>query len=239
MTDTSAMTALTADELPLEEEYRPLSALCVVALLAGLASPLSLVHPLLVVVPLASAALALVALRSLATAAQPVTGQRLAVAGLCLAMLFLGWGIAKRLHHRAVVRASAREFADDWLRVLATGDRYRAHQMHAAREFRVDPHAQIEQLYAINASATSSMNTFFENPAVQKFLAAGRGVKFRFVEVARQSQNQLADIVVLRYEIEAKDRFPMWITVRRTFRNALHDTDWELHDIEHQPQAVE
>lgn len=239
MNDTSAMPALTADELPLEEEYRPLSVLCVVALLAGLASPLSLAHPLLVVVPLAAAVLALLALRSLATAAQPMTGQRLAVAGLCLAMLFFGWGIAKRLHHRAVVRASAREFAEDWLRVLAAGDRTRAHQLHVAREFRVDPHAPIEQLYETKEDAMSDMGSFFASPAIQKFLAAGSSVEFRFVEVTRQSQNQLADIVVLKYEIKGEERFPMWITVRRTFRNARHDTDWELHAIEHQPQAVE
>jgi hypothetical protein len=239
MNETSPLTALAGDELPLEEEYRPLSMLCVFALLAGLASPLALAHPILAVMPLIAAVLAVVALRSVSSAPRPMTGRSLAVAGLCLAMLFLGWGVARRFHHKAVVRSSAREFADDWLRLLASGDRHRAHQLHVAHEFRVDPHARTQQVYLTDEQATSSLTEFFQNPALEKFMAAGPSVRYRFVEVTRQYQDQLADLVVLKYVVDGKERFPMWITVRRTFPTALHATDWELYIVDHEARAIE
>src|SRR5262245_37373306 len=76
--------------------YSAISRAALLALFLGLASALVLVSPLLVIVPLAAAAIAIVALRQIATSGGQYTGRWSATAGLCLAMLFAGWGLSRQ-----------------------------------------------------------------------------------------------------------------------------------------------
>ena len=150
-------------------------------------------------------------------------GLRLAAGGLLLAALFLGWGLAGHFHHQAHVRARAREFADEWLRVLSFGDLPRAYQLHLAREYRQDPHSQsIKSRPTTSGEPDLEIDEFFSDPAVQKFLAAGPEVRFRFEETVHQSGDSLADLVVLKYTFDTKEGpIPLWLTIRRTFSSAV------------------
>jgi hypothetical protein len=233
---TAATFAATSAELPILAEYRTISKAAVAALLLGLASAVALANPVLAIIPLAAIVMSVLAFRSIASAAVPMSGRRLAVAGLCLAALFLGWGLARHFHHQLHVRAKAREFADDWLRVLATGDRPRAFQLHVAREFRQDPRS-IKKRMSINKDEPDvSMSGFFEEPALEKFLAAGTGVSYQFEEVVLQTRDGLSDFVVLRYTFQGpQERESLWVTVRRTFSNVHRSADWELYSATHLP----
>jgi len=100
-------------------EYRSLSGLSVVALLLGLASPLALLSPILVIVPLACVAVALLALAKIANSGSGLTGAALARSGLVLAIVF---GVA--LPVRALVRnelliRQVDPVARDWMAQLA------------------------------------------------------------------------------------------------------------------------
>ena len=81
----SAMNQYDADELG---QYRSLSSMAVVSAVLGCCSVLMFATPLMVVLPLAAAATALLALRGIANSDGGLTGARLALAGLALAMLF-------------------------------------------------------------------------------------------------------------------------------------------------------
>jgi hypothetical protein len=148
-----------------------------------------------------------------------------------LAAIFLGWGLAGHFHHQAHVRTRAREFADEWLRVLSFGDLPRAYQLHLAREYRQDPHSQsIKSRPTTSGEPDLEIDEFFSDPAVQKFLAAGPDVRFRFEETVHQSGDSLADLVVLKYTFDTKEGpIPLWLTIRRTFSNARREADWELY----------
>jgi hypothetical protein len=217
------------DELPTFADYRPLSVSAVFALLLGLASSIVLVNPVLAIVPLIAIVMAVVALRQIASLPQGLSGKWLATSGLCLAAMFFGWGLASHYNHQANVSDRAREFADDWLRVLSNGDLPRAYQLHSAREFRQDPHS-IKPPESMDPGKTDiGAAEFFTNPAMQEFVAAGPSVRFRFDEVVRQSRAGQADRIVLKYTFDGrKGPMPLWITVRRTFKNSYRAADWEI-----------
>src|SRR5262245_19325981 len=135
------------EDLPAVDNYRQLNVTALLAFLAGLASSVALIHPLLVVVPIATIVLAIVALRAISAAEGRFSGSGLAIAGLALALLFLGWSISGGVLHRWAMRRHAREFVDDWLNLLTSGELRFAHQLHADRGFRVDPYTDMEQAY--------------------------------------------------------------------------------------------
>ena len=70
-------------------DYRPVNRVAVAALLAGLAAPLALVHPMLWCVPVAGAVLAVVALVSIRRSDVPTIGRKGAIFGLVLSLVFL------------------------------------------------------------------------------------------------------------------------------------------------------
>ena len=236
MKDSTRTSIAVGDELPTFADYRPLSIAALVSLLLGLASVVVLINPVLAIVPLAALVVSVVALRGIVAASDGLSGRRLAVGGLCLAALFLGWGVAKHFHHQAHVSIRAREFADDWLRVLATGDLPRAFQLHVAREYRQDPHSIKPRPTMNKGEPDSEMTDFFHDPALKEFLAAGPDVRFRFEEVVLQSRDGLSNQVVLKYTFDGNSgRMPLWITVRRTHSNAFRYADWEVFSARNAP----
>ena len=238
MNESPAPIAIASEPMP-AEEYRSLSPLAIIALVLGVASALTLANPLLAIVPIGAIALAVAALRSIATSGPHLSGKALAVTGLCLATLFLGWGMAAQIHHQTIIRQRAREFADDWLKVVASGDLQRAHQLHLAREFRLDPQAEMPTIYKNIQSAETNFTAFFQSPALQRIVAAGPAAKVRFVEIVHQSHQSLADEVVLKYEVDGpQDTVPFWITVRRTFDNVYRNADWEIFLVTDEPPSV-
>lgn len=240
MNETSFTTAALADELPEVENYKALSLTAVLTLIAGLASLLVLVHPLLTAIPLVAITLGIVSLRTIATSPRHIAGKSLAVVGLCLGTMFLGWGLGGHFVHQWLVRQQAREFADDWLKILATGDKYRAHQLHVASEYRLDPQTPIQQAYMTNDSAGDSMRNFYHsNPVLDRFLAAGRDPHYQFEEISLQKREGLGEQVVLKYRLLGQgESFPFWITVRRTYSNEHRQTDWEIYTVSADPPTV-
>ena len=236
MNYSTSQSSAVSDELPISAEYRPLCLSALGALLLGLASVLTLATPVLAIVPLLAVVMAVVALRQISAASQALSGRRLALAGLCLAALFFGWGLASHLHHQARVRDGAREFADDWLRILSTGDLARAYQLHSSRESRQDPHAIKPRMTMNPGERDTDIEDFFHDLPLDEFLAAGPEVKFRFEEFVRQSRDSAADRVVLKYTFDGKSGpIPIWITVRRTFGNVSRAPDWELFAVNRNP----
>lgn len=239
MHDTTITPVSAGDDLPMVDEYRPFSLLAVIALLGGLASPLALVSTLLAIVPLLTILIAVLTLRKIASSSEPVGGARLAVTGLCLAMLFLGWGVGHNAYHQVTVRSQARQFADDWLKILATGDKFRAHQLHVASEYRLDPQTEMKSAYSGYEHAQNDFRVFYQIGALEVFVAQGPDVRYRFVEFVQQTHDQLGEQFVLKYIVETPaEPVPMWITVRRTYANKLRGADWELFNVTGDPNAV-
>src|SRR5690349_4351543 len=112
-------------------QYRAISFWAVATLLAGLAAPLALVGPLLWWVPLVTIPLAILAFRQLRQPDPRYVGKTAAVFGICLAALFLPWGVAQRLSRETYLSAEARRFSDEYLQLLLTGQTREAHQIQS------------------------------------------------------------------------------------------------------------
>ena len=220
------------DQAPLEQ-YRALSRAAVLALLLGFASALVLVSPLLVMVPLAAVFTAVVALRSIAAGNGQLAGRGIATAGLCLAVLLTGWGLARHFSRQATVADQAIRLADGWLGLVRDGQLAAAHQLTLAPSRRLRSTAAVADYYRTNTQAAENMHLLFENVALAPFLARGKQATFRFDSLAFQSRTGLADEVVLKYWLDGPggQTTPAWIIVVRA-REDIHATPgWEIRRV--------
>ena len=106
-------------------QYRSLSTLAVVAFILGLCSLLVFASPLMLVVPLAAIAAALLALRGIAAAEGGLSGAGLARCGLALAILFSVAAVARVKTRDALLRQQVDTVARQWM-MLATQNRPKA-----------------------------------------------------------------------------------------------------------------
>jgi len=102
-------------------QYRSLSTLAVVALALGLCSSLVLVSPLMMVVPLATVAIACLALKGIAASDGGLSGVRLAQCGLALAILFGVMSVARVQFRDQLLQSQVDQAARRWLSLAALG----------------------------------------------------------------------------------------------------------------------
>lgn len=111
-------TGYDADELG---QYRSLSTMAVVAVVLGLCSVLMFASPLMVIFPLAAAAAAILALRSIATSDGGLTGSRLALVGLGLAILFATGSYARVKIRDGMLQQQVEDCCQQWLSLASQG----------------------------------------------------------------------------------------------------------------------
>jgi hypothetical protein len=107
-----------ADDIP---EYQSLSPLAAIALLLGLISPAALIHPMLMIVPLAAAGAALLALGKIRASGGVLTGARVAQWGLALGIVFGAASIVRTPVRDALIHRQTTAVAQDWLTAIAKG----------------------------------------------------------------------------------------------------------------------
>ncbi len=108
--------------------YQRLSRLAVWSIPLGLMSALSMVSPLLWIVPVAAIVFAVGGLWVIAHS-DDTTGRRLAITGLGLAILFGTWGMSWTISRRMVLTGQAREHASEWLELMQNEEYMKAHQL--------------------------------------------------------------------------------------------------------------
>lgn len=102
-------------------DYRPISGWAVAALLLGLAAGLALVHPLLLCVPIAGIAVAMIALRRIERSPVKLVGRKAALVGLAFSVIY-GVAAPVRLKSREHwLSTRAERLADDFLDDVRSG----------------------------------------------------------------------------------------------------------------------
>jgi hypothetical protein len=214
-------------------QYRSISKLSLVALALGLASALVLVNPLLAPIPLMAAAVALLSLRAIRASGGQMVGRVPAIAGLCLAMLFLGWGVSARFSRAWTLESHARRFAEAWLRLVAEGDLEQADQLRLPAHGRMGSAALRKEFYEKNPQALSEMTAFFAKPELRDFVALGENVKFRLDSFDGNERSTYVDRLFLRYTFsDAQGSTPpraLRITVKR--QQDENHVDWQIESI--------
>lgn len=191
----AASSALSDPELE-GNEYRPISTLAVLALVAALASPLALLAPECLAVPGVALLLAASAWRTIGARREVLSGSGLALFAGCLAGAVLGGTIAYRMADFRRVEAQAREFSESWLKTLAGDSPQSAFDLTvgSGRDFMSESGAaggqppggdgETEQPQDPKVIYQQGLADFLKQPMVQAVRDQGAGGQIRFVETA-------------------------------------------------------
>ena len=213
-------------------QYRSISRLSLLALALGIASALVLVNPLLAPIPLLAVAVAVLSLRGIRASSGQMVGRVPAVAGLCLALFFLGWGISARFSRAWTLESHARQFAEQWLRLVAKGDLQQADQLRLSPHSRMGSTAMRKEFYEKNPQALTEMTSFFAKPELRDFIALGEDVKFRCDSIGSEKSTYI-DRLFLRYTFsDAHNSIApraLHITVKR--QQDEDHVDWQIESI--------
>jgi len=216
--DKSRPDSLHPDEQTLAD-YSTVSRPAILAVFLGLASPLVLVSPLLVVVPLAAVAVAAVALRQIATSGGQFSGRWPVTIGLCLATMFMGWGLSRQWSRQSVLVREAEQFAEGWLQLVRQGKHQRAHQLTVPTDARLHSDQSIADFYQVNKEAGESLQAMFGREPLKSLSATGRAGTPQLKSMAGHSQRGFTDEIVLQYSFgkSAADQpeQSVFITVQR------------------------
>lgn len=219
------------------QEYRALSVWAIAALLLGLFSALTLVAPLLAIVPLVAMVVGAIALYRIAADSERLAGRWMALVPFILAPLFLGWSLTREFSRRERMYTHAREFADDWLQILNQNQPHFAHQLWMQRKERLDPQSNLEVAYQQNEKATEGFTMFLEARPMKDILEAAPRAKFHFEEFVSHEHGGLIDVVTMRYSYETPTTGTekMWITAKRTYSIYTGRPDWNISGVALQP----
>jgi hypothetical protein len=212
------------------EQYRSISRLALLALGLGLASALVLVNPLLAPIPLLAVAVAVLSLRGIRASSGQMVGRVPAVAGLCLAMFFLGWGISARFSRAWTLESHARQFAEQWLRLVAEGDLQQADQLRVPAASRMGSTVLRKEFYEKNPQAQTELTAFFAKPEMRDFIALGKDVKIHFDSLDGNESSAYVDRLFLRYTFsDAQGTIvPRLLTITVKRQQDEDHVDWQI-----------
>ena len=188
---TTAEPAFHSDDPPEVSEYRTMSALAIVALVFGLASPLCFWAPLLIGVPLFGAALAIVALRRIAASDGALAGRTLALTALALCLVSATASISHDRVTRYLRSNQAEEMARHWLGLLLAGKTQEAFQLT------VDgTRPQAPPGPGMPPPTETPLETFTKHPLVKAISAAGAASDVRFGGMLSYSPMSAGQMVI-------------------------------------------
>lgn len=223
--------------------YSSISRSALLALALGVASPLVLISPLLVIVPLAGVAAAIVALRGIQTSDGQLLGRWPATIGLCLAVLFAGWGFSRQWTRQDTLVEHARQFVAGWLRICQEGKLQKADQLMRNADSRINSDAGIEDFYKTNKEAGEEIESFFAREPMKTFLAVGKQSQIE-LSIAGQTRSGFSDEIIFRCDYRPRaDEAPagsnepaasgrFWVSVVRANVPGSVAPEWRISSVE-------
>ncbi len=176
---------LNLPEDPDAAQYRAVSGLAIVGLLAGLLSLLALVAPVLWAVAFVALIVNLKAIQRIAANAPALLGRKAALAGLAFSVIALCAAPADWIVYRRLVRQEARQFADLWFDYLRADQPHRAHQLTVGPTSRDPFDDKLWESYR-DEQARSMLQQFIVKPEVRTLLALGDKATVRYYATESQ-----------------------------------------------------
>lgn len=163
-----------------EEEagYRTISVLAIVSLVLGIASPLSLIAPLLFAIPICGAALAFLAMRRIAASDGALIGRAAAAIGLALSIASVTAAYSRTTLTQELLSRQARVEALEWCRLLQLGSIEGALQLTSSSIQHPPPPLPD----APADESPSPLETFRTDPVVKLLLGPGHGETVKYVQ---------------------------------------------------------
>jgi hypothetical protein len=225
--------------------YRTLSALAIVGLLFGLASPLCYAWPLLMGIPLFGAALCIIAMKRIDASDGALAGRWAAVAGLMLCVASGAASISYDLVTRSIRTHQAAEFGREWIGMLLEGQGEEAFRLTVAGNRREAPPEP-----GVPPPEKTPLEEFLEHPIVTELKAAGASSHIRLGPTVAYEQQPARQFIVQKkiliepeestssnhgHDIEALltlqrsklvgERLPRWLVAGHELPDAPHEAD--------------
>jgi hypothetical protein len=162
-----------------ERDYKRVDAWAVGGLLLGFLSPLTLIAPILWLVPLLGLAANGLALRRMKLDSNLV-GFKAALLGLALSIVFGVAPVAQYLTSFAVLSRQARPIADQWFEYLRQDSPEKALMLKMAPDYRQPMNEDLWLFYRHNGDANRDLRTFVQHPLVRALLVLGDRAQVRF-----------------------------------------------------------
>jgi hypothetical protein len=216
--------------------YRSVSGIAILGLLLGLASPLSLISPILLVVPLAALFASLMALLRISRAEEILSGRTLAYAGLFLATFFLSYLPVRHYFRSQSLARPAQQLGDAFLELVRQKQLHAAHQLMQPRFLLRDPNRPLVEYYAGDEAAGKELKAFLESEAVEKILALDGHFDYQFESATTGTDHEGSDVLTLHYRLQphgttAKRPFPVWLVVVRSVDPLSNAPSWKLVEV--------
>ena len=181
-------------------DYRSISAAAVTALVLGVASWMSLLHPILYLVPVGAVGLGIVALLQIRRSSGTQVGAALAGLGVVLGLALGGWGLVSDLGARSRVerhRSEISRMITDFGTALSTEDYEAAYQFTSENfraevpidRFRQEMGLEAERLGGIKSAATNDLARVTQDATGLATAQAMMVVEIGFPEPLRQQVN--------------------------------------------------
>ncbi len=223
------------------KEYPRVSRAAVIALLLGIVSASALASPVLWFLPLVGIVLALVAVRSITQAAEPVAGRRAAVIGLVLSLIFIAWAPSRYFVRNELLYRQAREHCEYFLGLVLEGRLHEAHQLTLKKDNRLAPNANLNQAYNDNQEMADSFEGFCGGSPMKEIIALERRGQVRFVgrrdvEAGRSlgaSMDYVTEELAIDHDENGQTQtLPVLITIARTRNRGTGEVYWSIEEVE-------
>lgn len=193
--------------------YKALSVAAIASLVLALFSFLALTYWMLLLVPVVSIVLALVALRRIAANPSQLTGRVPALLALALAVFFGSWGLSHDVSRRLLIGGQARRHAEQWLELIQAGRLHEAHELKLSVSERKPLGADLEDAYRRDREQSQTptdglpdpFTQFMDMPLVKEISGQGPRGKVQFVRTLGINQGWSDDEVNLLYRFDFEE----------------------------------
>lgn len=182
-------------------DYKAVSVLAVLGLLAGLLTVTALLSPAMWIVVLVGLVLNSLALMRIAQEAPALIGRKAALAGLALSLFFGAVAVADWYTYSAMARREARQFATLWFENLRDREPQRAHQLTLSPNMRRPFDDKLWSVYYEGSDTREELESYLDRAEVKALMALGGKAQVRYYASPMQSQGAGNDIVSLVYAV--------------------------------------
>lgn len=197
-------------------EYRAISGLAVAGLLLALLSVLSMVHVTLCFVGGAAALCSIAALARVSASPSEISGRRLAVTGLVLAVFWTTAGLASYLTNQRLLDLHSRTFATLWFDYLKKGEPEKAFELNNRASVRRPLDGELWSRYLSSRDEYDGLREFVAAPEVRALLALGDRGEVRHYAFLGGNSESVTQVYAVTYEDSGtKKSFLVRVTLAR------------------------
>lgn len=220
-------------------QYRSISLWAILAIVLALASGLAVVITMFVAVALAAVLVAVIALAKIAANSETLSGRRLALAALFLAVFFAIFAPARLWMRAQLLQQRAQQLAEAFLDLLHERKFQEAHQLSTLKLHVAPPPTEMSEASLEPDKLTpEDLREFEKTQTIQNIKRIDHQFSYQFEAVEPGASSTEYETFVLRYRIvpdasTGKEPFRVWITVVRELERRSGLPNWKITDMQH------